>query len=89
MAIMERWQILLGITTAVGGGVLRDILLNNIPLIFQKEIYATACIVGGTLYILLLSHLDTDVVELLAVAVVCTIRIIAVKYKLSLPKLYA
>jgi len=63
--------------------------LNNIPLIFQKEIYATACIIGGTLYVLLLNHMDTDIVELLAVAVVCAIRIIAVKYKLSLPKFYA
>jgi uncharacterized membrane protein YeiH len=81
----------LGTITGCFGGVLRDILLNNIPLIFQKEIYATACIVGGTLYILLVGvgHLDTNGIELLAVAVVCAIRIIAVKYKLSLPKFYA
>ena len=79
----------LGTITGCFGGVSRDILLNNIPLIFHKEIYATACIVGGTLYILLLNHLDKDIVELLAVSVVCAIRIIAVKYKLSLPKFYA
>jgi uncharacterized membrane protein YeiH len=81
----------LGTITGCFGGVLRDILLNNIPLIFQKEIYATACIVGGTLYILMVGvgHLDTNGIELLAVAVVCAIRIIAVKYKLSLPKFYA
>lgn len=79
----------LGTITGCFGGVFRDILLNNIPLIFHKEIYATACIVGGTLYILLLKHLDRDLVELLAVLVVCTIRIVAVKYELSLPKFYA
>jgi len=79
----------LGTITGCFGGVLRDILLNNIPLIFQKEIYATACIIGGTLYVLLLNHLSTDILELIAVVVVCAIRIIAVKYKLSLPKLYA
>ena len=79
----------LGTITGCFGGVSRDILLNNIPLIFHKEIYATACIVGGTLYILLLNHLDTDIVELLTVSIVCAIRIIAVKYKLSLPKFYA
>jgi len=79
----------LGTITGCFGGVLRDILLNNIPLIFQKEIYATACIVGGTLYVLLLNHLSIDILELIAVVVVCAIRIIAVKYKLSLPKLYA
>src|SRR5471030_2413599 len=44
----------LGTITGCFGGVIRDILLNNIPLIFQKEIYATACIIGGTLYILLI-----------------------------------
>jgi uncharacterized membrane protein YeiH len=79
----------LGTITGCFGGVLRDILLNNIPLIFQKEIYATACIIGGTLYVLLIDQMDPNVVKLLAVAVVCAIRIIAVKYKLSLPKFYA
>ncbi len=78
----------LGTITGCFGGVLRDILLNNIPLIFQKEIYATACIVGGTLYILL-SHVDTGIAEMAGVVVVCAIRIVAVKYKLSLPRFYA
>lgn len=78
----------LGTITGCFGGVLRDILLNNIPLIFQKEIYATACIIGGTWYVLLIKRLDTDIVEILAVTIVCAIRIVAVKYKLSLPKFY-
>jgi len=81
--------IALGTITGCFGGVLRDILLNNIPLIFQKEIYATACIIGGTLYILLIHQMDSNVVKLLAVTVVCAIRIVAVKYNLSLPKFYA
>lgn len=81
--------IALGTITGCFGGVLRDTLLNNIPLIFQKEIYATACIIGGTVYMLLVSHLDTDVVEILAVTIVCAVRIVAVKYKLSLPRFYA
>jgi uncharacterized membrane protein YeiH len=79
----------LGTITGCFGGVLRDILLNNIPLIFQQEIYATACIIGGTLYVMLIKHLNTDIVEILAVTIVCAIRIVAVKYKLSLPKFYA
>ena len=79
----------LGTITGCFGGVLRDILLNNIPLIFQKEIYATACIIGGTIYMLLINHVDKDMVEILAVIIVCAIRIVAVKYKLSLPKFYA
>ena len=79
----------LGTITGCFGGVLRDILLNNIPLIFHKEIYATACILGGTLYILLINRIDTGTLEILAVTVVCATRIVAVKYKLSLPKFYA
>jgi uncharacterized membrane protein YeiH len=79
----------LGTITGCFGGVVRDILLNDIPLIFRKEIYATACIIGGTIYLLLLNHIDENVNKLLAVAIVCAIRIIAVKFKLSLPKFYA
>src|SRR3569833_2392189 len=79
----------LGTITGCFGGVIRDILLNDIPLIFRKEIYATACIVGGTLYVLLINYMDADIVKVAAVIVVCATRIIAVKYKLSLPKSYA
>ncbi|MGZ3751726.1 MAG: trimeric intracellular cation channel family protein [Mucilaginibacter sp.] len=79
----------LGTITGCFGGVLRDVLLNNIPLIFQKEIYATACIVGGTLYLLLVNQMDSDIVKIISVVTVCAIRIVAVKYKLSLPKFYA
>jgi uncharacterized membrane protein YeiH len=79
----------LGTITGCFGGVVRDILLNDIPLIFRKEIYATACIIGGTIYLLLLNNIDENVNKLLAVAIVCAIRIIAVKFKLSLPKFYA
>lgn len=79
----------LGTITGCFGGVLRDILLNNIPLIFQREIYATACIIGGTIYMLLVNHFDIDIIEILVVIIVCAIRIVAVKYKLSLPKFYA
>jgi uncharacterized membrane protein YeiH len=79
----------LGTITGCFGGVLRDTLLNNIPLIFQKEIYATACIIGGTVYLMFVNQFDRDIVEILAVTIVCAIRIVAVKYKLSLPKFYA
>ena len=81
--------IALGTITGCFGGVLRDILINDIPLIFRKEIYATACIIGGTLYILLINRIDPDLVKILAIVVVCAIRIFAVKFKLSLPRFYA
>jgi uncharacterized membrane protein YeiH len=78
----------LGTITGCFGGVIRDILLNDIPLIFRKEIYATACIIGGTVYLLLLNVIDENVNKILAVVLVCAIRIIAVRFKLTLPRFY-
>ncbi len=82
--------IALGTFTACFGGVIRDISLNNIPLIFQqKEIYATTCIVGGIVYFLLLQlqvpFLPADIV---CVTIVFLTRMLAVRYKLRLPVLY-
>lgn len=79
----------LGTVTGCFGGIARDILLNNIPLVFRKEIYATACIIGGMVFLLLLNlGVDDAIVKVVSVAVVFLIRIIAVKYKLSLPRIY-
>lgn len=79
--------IALGTITGCFGGVLRDILLNNIPLIFRKEIYATACIIGGSIYFLLISYVDMNIARLAAITAICSIRIVAVKYNLKLPVL--
>ncbi|WP_346770807.1 TRIC cation channel family protein [Flavobacterium filum] len=43
--------LILGTITATFGGVIRDISLNNIPLLFEREVYATACIIGGIIYL--------------------------------------
>ena len=79
--------IILGTITGSFGGVLRDVLLNNVPQIFKKEIYATACIVGGSVYFVLISFLDQDLAQVIAVTIVVGIRIVAVKYNLSIPKI--
>ncbi|CAN5418262.1 trimeric intracellular cation channel family protein [soil metagenome] len=78
--------IALGTITACFGGVLRDVLLNNVPVIFRKEIYASACIAGGVIYFLLhyFSFNDT-VAQLICMAGIVCIRILAVRYHLSLP----
>jgi uncharacterized membrane protein YeiH len=81
--------IALGTMTGCFGGVVRDILLNDIPLIFRKEIYATACIIGGTVYLLLLGSINENVNKILAIVLVCAIRIVAVRFKLTLPRFYA
>lgn len=79
--------IALGTITACFGGIIRDTLLNSIPLIFRKEIYATACILGGMLYYLLVYfNLPMLVIKLTVVAFIFVLRIIVVRYKLSLPK---
>ena len=81
--------IALGTMTACFGGVIRDILCNEIPVIFRKEIYATACILGGLTYFLLREFMaDTNFVFIIAGAIVIAIRLIAVKFKISLPSLY-
>lgn len=81
--------IALGTMTACFGGVIRDILCNEIPVIFRKEVYATACILGGLTYFLLRKFMaDTNLIFVIAIIVVIVIRLVAVKFKISLPSLY-
>ena len=79
--------ITLGTITACFGGVIRDIALNTIPLIFHtKEIYATACIIGGILYFLLKNVIDSAVVlESICIAIIFAIRLLALKFNWTLP----
>jgi len=81
--------IALGTITACFGGVVRDVLLNNIPLLFRKEIYALACIAGGLAYFLLRQlKLDADVVTIVCILIIVLVRVLAVRYKISLPVFY-
>lgn len=79
--------IALGTITASFGGVVRDIALNTIPLIFQKkEIYATACIIGGILFFVLKDLIASAIVlETICIAVIFLIRILALKFNWQLP----
>jgi len=82
--------IALGTITASFGGVIRDVLLNNVPLIFRKEIYALASIIGGVIYYLLKqSALNDDAAKIICILLILIIRLLAVKYKLSLPVVYS
>ncbi|AJR03753.1 trimeric intracellular cation channel family protein [Siansivirga zeaxanthinifaciens] len=81
--------IALGTITASFGGVIRDILCNEIPIIFRKEIYATACILGGFTYFLLSElPIPGNIVFLFSGAIVIITRLLAVKFKIALPSLY-
>jgi uncharacterized membrane protein YeiH len=75
----------LGTITGCFGGVLRDMLLNQIPVLFRKEIYATACIAGGIVYILTHARIGEVFAQVLTVLIICGIRILAVRKNWSLP----
>jgi uncharacterized membrane protein YeiH len=78
--------VMFGVMTATFGGVIRDILCTEIPLIFRKEIYATACFVGAITYVSLNYFGVNDIINTIASgAIIITIRTIAVVKKLSLP----
>ncbi len=78
---------IMGMFSAVMGGVIRDVLTNEIPIIFKKEVYATACLAGAAIYLILdYLGLERNTNFLLSALIIIIIRIIAVKKKLSLPK---
>lgn len=80
--------IIMGCMTGSAGGVIRDVLLNNVPIIFQKEIYAMASIIGGIVYWVLISlDVNVSITVVFSFLVVCVIRFLAVRYHLSLPRL--
>ena len=82
-------SIALGMITATFGGVIRDTLSNEVPLIFHKEIYATACIVGAITFLVLnRMHVEHNISYVITTSIVITIRLIAVKFKLKLPSFY-
>ena len=81
--------IALGTITACFGGVIRDILCNEIPVIFRKEIYATACIAGGVLYFVLLNTtIEDQYAYAIGILAVISIRLLAVRFKIALPNIY-
>lgn len=78
--------VIMGMVSAVFGGVVRDTLTNEVPLVFRKEVYATACLLGGILYLILdVFHLEESWKIAITVLVIMIIRILAVKRKWALP----
>lgn len=81
--------IILGTITASFGGVIRDILCNEIPVIFRKEVYATICILGGVIYFILIQFpMDTAYAYVAAILSIILMRLLAVRFKISLPSIY-
>ena len=80
--------LIMGMISAVFGGVLRDVLTNKVPLIFEKEIYASACLAGGVSYLILSQFkVSENIIFIISASVIVIIRVIAVKFRLQLPKI--
>lgn len=80
--------IVMGLVTGSVGGVIRDILINELPLIFRKDIYALACVVGGLVYILCqYVGIGSEITQAIAALSVILTRVLAVYFHLSLPVL--
>lgn len=80
--------LVMGVISAVFGGVIRDVLTRKVPLIFKSEIYASACFVGGLTYLLLMYlPINEDIQFIISAIVIISIRVVAVRYQLELPKI--
>ncbi|HLQ99292.1 MAG TPA: trimeric intracellular cation channel family protein [Sphingobacterium sp.] len=80
--------VILGMFSAVMGGVTRDTLLNELPLIFRKEIYATACLAGALMFVVLQNlNVPNSINAWVSAMVVVFLRLLAVRYQLTLPSI--
>jgi uncharacterized membrane protein YeiH len=81
--------IALGTMTGCFGGVIRDVILNKVPLIFQKDIYASVSILGGIAYFLLINlPIPGTIAGTISIAFIFTIRMLGIRYKWHLPVWY-
>lgn len=78
--------VIMGVMTGCGGGVIRDVLAREIPMVLRTEVYATACILGGIVHTVALSaNVDTAIATLAGIITTLTIRLAAIRWHLSLP----
>jgi uncharacterized membrane protein YeiH len=78
---------LMGVMTGTAGGVMRDLLANQVPLILRREIYASACVAGGALLVILGENgVAPATAAMLSAATVILVRLLAIHYDWSLPK---
>ncbi len=76
-----------GVITAIGGGILRDVFVREIPIVFVKEVYAVASIVGIVIfYVILYYGGDMQVASIIGIVLATGIRLLAMKYNWNLPK---
>ena len=77
----------IGVITGIGGGILRDIMVKDIPFILRKRIYALAAILGGGVYIVLLKNgINSNFSLIIGIFITILIRVLSKKYEWSLPR---
>lgn len=80
-------SVMMGVLTATAGGMIRDVLSNQVPLVLQREVYASACLAGGSLlFILHHTVLPHSWALVVAASTVIILRLLAIRYKWSLPR---
>ena len=88
MGIAPPIAVIMGVVSAVFGGVVRDVLCNIVPLIFRGEIYATACLTGGILYLILsFFSIEQPVAMVVTILFIIIVRVLAVKRHWTLPRM--
>jgi len=76
-----------GVITAIGGGILRDVFVRDIPIVFVKEVYAVASIIGIVIfYVILANGVDMQVASIIGIVAATGIRLLAMKFNWNLPK---
>jgi uncharacterized membrane protein YeiH len=81
--------LIMGVMSGVVGGVIRDVLCNEIPLIFRQEIYASACLLGALVYLALLQlQLAAEPASIIAMTVVFVVRMAAIRWQWRLPRFH-
>lgn len=79
--------VMAGMVTAVGGGILRDMFVNEVPLVFVKELYASASFLGVLVFYLMLSiDSNLEIATIVSIVVTTVLRLVAMKYNWNLPK---
>ena len=80
-------MVLAGVLTAIGGGILRDVFVNQVPIVFIKELYVSASFVGVTIfYLLLLAGIELYAATIAGIIITTGLRLVAMKYNWNLPK---
>ena len=79
-------MIFVGVVTGVGGGVLRDVMAGEIPYIFVRHFYASSSLIGAICFVIIINVIPKDAAEIIGIAVIFILRLLAAKFRWSLPR---